>query len=94
MQKYSCNHIIEPLEPIRAYELSSLMWMNGSKITEVELNNNSIKIMFENKKYLTILNETDMDNAWILYGMNDNEIMEAWSITCECDGSLFVERPF
>ena len=92
--KYGNNQIVEPHEPVRAYELSSLMWMEGSKINKVELDDYSIKIIFENKKTITIKNRTDMDYAWVIYGRFTKGMKDNWTFTCECDGKLYTEVPF
>jgi hypothetical protein len=88
----AAKDLIEPLEPVLAYDLTSLIWINDSKIRNVELKDEQMEISLYNGKLITISNKVDMDYSWIVKEAKVHGCDEVWSVVCE-DGEFYVRTP-
>jgi hypothetical protein len=86
------NDSVEPDEPVQAYELANLRWMNESIVNSVSFEQNELFISFKNGKKIFISCNSTEGEAWILSEYNVDESEEKWSIVCEnCE--FFVKTP-
>lgn len=74
--------LLEPVEPIRAYELTALMWSKNSGLIErVLCSDDSIKLILEGNREIVILNQME-ENVDIVWGFADRESLwsSEWSL--------------
>ena len=92
VSKMSCEQLQEQDEPIKAYELAYLRWMEDSVVQKVIVNDNTMEILFRNGKQISMLLESEEDYAWTIEEPNVLEPNALWSVACEnCE--LFVRIP-
>ncbi|MDF2881035.1 MAG: hypothetical protein K0R54_1592 [Clostridiaceae bacterium] len=92
IEKYKAIEIVEPVEPILSYELTYLKWLDGSEVETIDFTDNSMQIVFKNKKAITILYDVEMDYAWYIFESILSERNTVWSVCCE-NGLLYVRTP-
>lgn len=80
-------------EPAQAYELTCLRWSEGAVVKNVDVEEGSISIAFENGKIITISNKVEMDNSWIIKEAGVREVNSNWLVVCDCDGEIFITIP-
>lgn len=86
------RELVEPDEPVLAYELACLRWMNGSEVDEVEFFDRIMQITFKSGAKICISSENDMNYSWVISGCNTNKPSKEWTITCEND-DFIVQMP-
>lgn len=90
IKKFDTANMIEPDEPIKAFELAKLRWMNGAEVELIEIEDEKTIIYFRNGKSISILNDNSEDYAWTIEEYESSlDIEQNWSITCE-DKEIFV----
>jgi hypothetical protein len=88
----AAGELMEPLEPVLAYDLTSLIWLKDSRIRNVELNDEQMEISLYNGKLITFSNKVDMDYSWIVQDVKVHGCDEDWSVVCE-SGEFYIRTP-
>ena len=83
--------LVEPDEPVLAYELACIRWNDGSEVDEVKFNNNNMIIIFRSGKTISISLESADDYAWIIEETQISKNKESWSIICD-NGEIFDKK--
>lgn len=92
VNQFDTRQLIEPDEPVKAFELASIRWMEGSDVDVVEIGEEVMMIKFRSGKTMTISLNSEEDYSWIVKGLEVPESKLMWSISCE-DGELYVQTP-
>ena len=84
VKKLYREDLIEPIEPILAYELTALMWNKdygyGDDVKSVLCRDNSIKLVLKGERELVIMNKYEnMIVAWCISD-NTDEHKSTWSL--------------
>jgi hypothetical protein len=87
------NEPVEPDEPTQAYELTCLRWSEGAVVKNVDIEERSISIAFENGKEITLSNKVEIDNSWMIKEAGVHEVDSNWLVVCDCDGEIFINTP-
>ena len=64
VSRMSCGKVQEQDEPVKAYELACLRWIEGSEVKKVTVNDHIMEILFQNGKLISMLLESEEDYAW------------------------------
>ena len=74
------NDLLEPVEPVIAYELTSLLWCKkyGGSIEKVLCNNDSIKINLKGNREFTILNQPEFEMSWAFHESGKTWYTSKW----------------
>jgi hypothetical protein len=85
--------LVEPNEPLLAYELACLRWTDGADVLDVALAEEVVTISFRNGARMSIENaEVQGDPGWVLRESGVLESHTNWSVAC--DGTeYFVRSP-
>lgn len=81
--------LVEPDEPVLAYELACIRWTEGSEVTLIDFDNDTMIIHFRCGKSIVITLESEDDYAWIIQETNNSEPRINLSIVCN-DGEFYV----
>lgn len=81
--------LVEPEEPVLAYDLARLRWSEGTQIESVEFSRSKLLLYFKNGEYISILNNSEEDYDWTLNETNFDEKEKPYSIICEA-GTLHM----
>jgi frataxin-like iron-binding protein CyaY len=74
-------------------KVSSLRWSEGAIVIDIDIQKEHMVISFKNGKVITISNEVEMDNSWIIKKAGFNEANSAWLAVCDSDGEIFINTP-
>ena len=84
--------LVEPEEPILAYELACIRWMEGSEIEDVNLVDDRMTLLFRSGKSISISLESSDDYAWVIQETMTCEKEVSWSLVCDNE-EFFVKTP-
>ena len=87
-------HFVEPDEPVLAFKLAALRWMDGSTISSVKLTREKMEILFECGESVTILNRNDSqgDYPWEMSACGNKDADHCWSVICD-EGEIYYSIP-
>jgi hypothetical protein len=89
VSQFDTRDFIEPDEPVQAFELAHLRWMEGSEVDFINFEEDVMIIHFVNGKSLTISLCPEYDDEWSIKEWNVSSANIKRLITCE-DGELYV----
>lgn len=85
---------VEPDEPVLAYRLTALRWNSNAKISSVFISREYLRIVFDNKEFITISNYSIEDNSWEMWDEQSlyTEVTKRIYFICE-EGNVFFNIP-
>jgi hypothetical protein len=83
---------IDPEEPVQAFELANLRWINDSIVSNVCFTKEGLCVAFKNGKSLTVSSKAIEGYSWMINEFEVDEINTQWSVVCE-DESYYVRTP-
>lgn len=85
---------VEPDEPVLAFKLAALRWMEGATVKSVTLTSEKIVILFHCGEYITILNKNGSQGEcpWEIFESGYEYTNICWSVVCD-EGEIYYNIP-
>ncbi|SHK73407.1 hypothetical protein SAMN02745163_04367 [Clostridium cavendishii DSM 21758] len=78
-------------EPVKAYELSMIMWSEDNAVDNVTLGLDDLKIKFKSGRVLNIKNIVEYSEAWLMYESGVREQEWKWHVGCEFESEIWAK---
>lgn len=92
VESLATNYLVEPVEPVRAYELACLRWQEDSTVVDICFHEKEMIIKFVNGRTISFPFELDEEPSFVIKEPNVLDVSAIWSVTCD-DGELYVRAP-